>query len=48
MIEHRALITGGTGFIGSNYAKHLFDTNAEVVIFDNFAGGRGCENNLQW
>jgi CDP-paratose 2-epimerase len=48
MIGHRALITGGAGFVGSNYAKHLLDMNAEVVVFDNFARGKGCENNLLW
>ena len=48
MISHRAVITGGAGFVGSNYAKSLLDTNAEVVVFDNFARGKGCENNLRW
>jgi CDP-paratose 2-epimerase len=44
----KALITGGAGFLGSNYAKHLLDMDAEVVVFDNFSRGNGCENNLQW
>jgi CDP-paratose 2-epimerase len=44
----KALITGGAGFVGSNYARHLLDMNAEVVVFDNLARGKGCENNLQW
>jgi CDP-paratose 2-epimerase len=48
MTGRKALITGGAGFVGSNYAKHLLDTNAEVVVFDNLARGKGCENNLQW
>ena len=48
MIGHRTLITGGAGFVGSNYSKHLLDMNAEVVVFDNFARGKGCENNLHW
>ncbi len=48
METQRALVTGGAGFVGSNYAKHLLDLNAEVVVFDNFARGKGCESNLQW
>jgi len=32
------LITGGAGFIGSNYADHLLGRGAEVTIFDNFSG----------
>lgn len=46
--SNKALITGGAGFVGSNYAKHLLDMDWEVVIFDNFARGKGCESNLQW
>jgi CDP-paratose 2-epimerase len=47
-IDLRALITGGAGFVGSNYARHLLDMGAEVVVFDNFARGKGCEINSQW
>jgi dTDP-D-glucose 4,6-dehydratase len=32
----RFLVTGGAGFIGSNYVRHLLatDTDAQVSIFD--------------
>jgi CDP-paratose 2-epimerase len=48
MTARTALITGGAGFVGSNYAKHLLDIGANVVVFDNFARGKGSENNMQW
>ena len=44
----KALVTGGAGFVGSNYANHLLDHGFEVVVFDSMARGKGCENNLQW
>ena len=33
------LITGGTGFIGSNIAKRLVEKDQKVIIFDNNARG---------
>ena len=44
----KALVTGGAGFVGSNYTEHLLDLGYEVVVFDNLARGKGCENNLSW
>jgi CDP-paratose 2-epimerase len=44
----KALVTGGAGFVGSNYAYHLLDDGFEVVVFDSLARGKGCDNNLQW
>jgi CDP-paratose 2-epimerase len=44
----KALVTGGAGFVGSNYSKHLLDQGCEVVVFDNLARGKGCEINLNW
>jgi CDP-paratose 2-epimerase len=41
------LITGGAGFIGSNYADHLLGRGAEVTIFDNLSR-RGADKNLEW
>ena len=29
------LVTGGTGFIGSNIVKHLIQTDNKVIVFDN-------------
>ena len=42
------LITGGAGFIGSNWAAHLLrTTDARVHIFDNLSR-HGVEKNLRW
>lgn len=35
MTRKTYLITGGTGFIGSNIAKRLVEDNQRVIIFDN-------------
>lgn len=43
----RALITGGLGFVGSNYARHLLSAGTSVIVFDNFARGKGCQANLE-
>ena len=44
----RALVTGGAGFVGSNYAHDLLDKRWDVTIYDNLARGKGCKTNLQW
>ena len=38
----RVLITGGAGFIGSCFARHLADRGEEVVVLDKltYAGNR--------
>lgn len=41
------LITGGAGFIGSNYADHLLARGEQVTIFDNLSR-RGADKNLAW
>ncbi len=41
------LITGGAGFIGSNYAARCLTRGEKVVIFDNFSR-RGAELNIEW
>ncbi|MEX1248570.1 MAG: GDP-mannose 4,6-dehydratase [Anaerolineales bacterium] len=43
----RYLITGGAGFIGSNYADYLLAQGANVTIFDNLSR-RGADKNLAW
>lgn len=41
------LITGGAGFIGSNYAARCIRRGEQVVIFDNLSRG-GSKRNLEW
>jgi UDP-glucose 4-epimerase len=36
----RALVTGGAGFIGSHSVEALLAAGAEVVVLDNFSGGK--------
>ena len=41
------LITGGAGFIGSNYVSRLLLRGEKVIIYDNLSRG-GARINLQW
>ncbi len=41
------LITGGAGFIGTNYAARLIDRGDRVTIFDNLSRV-GTPGNIQW
>jgi len=36
----RALVTGGSGFIGSHLAERLREDGMEVVVYDNFSTGQ--------
>lgn len=36
----KVLVTGGAGFIGSHVAEELFRRGKEVVVLDNFIGGK--------
>ena len=41
------LVTGGAGFIGSNYMARLLQRNEQVTIFDNLSRA-GARLNLEW
>jgi CDP-paratose 2-epimerase len=41
------LVTGGAGFIGSNYVHRLLKRGERVTIYDNFSRG-GAPRNLEW
>ncbi|NWF63706.1 MAG: GDP-mannose 4,6-dehydratase [Chloroflexi bacterium] len=41
------LVTGGAGFIGSNYVHRLLKRGEKVIIYDNFSRG-GAPHNLEW
>lgn len=38
--NHKVLVTGGAGFIGSNLCEFLLENDNEVVCLDNFATGK--------
>lgn len=46
-MEHFTLITGGAGFIGSNYASRCLKRGESIKIFDNLSRP-GAQRNLDW
>jgi len=46
-MKSKYLITGGAGFIGSNYAFRLLQRGEDVTIFDNLSRCGGIRN-LEW
>ena len=46
-MKRNYLITGGAGFIGSNYVHRLLSRGENVTILDNFSRG-GAPRNLEW
>ncbi|GJQ53243.1 MAG: CDP-paratose 2-epimerase [Anaerolineaceae bacterium] len=46
-MTRRYLITGGAGFIGSNYVARLLQRGEEVAIFDNLSRA-GAPRNVDW
>lgn len=43
----KILVTGGAGFIGSNYVNRLLARNEQVVVYDNLSRV-GAPKNLSW
>jgi CDP-paratose 2-epimerase len=46
-MKRHYLVTGGAGFIGSNYVAHLVERGEKVTIFDNLSRS-GSILNLKW
>ena len=46
-MKRHYLVTGGAGFIGSNYVHRLVSRGEKVTVFDNFSRG-GAKRNLEW
>lgn len=46
-MSRKFLVTGGAGFIGSNYVHRLISRGEEVTIYDNLSRS-GAELNLKW
>ena len=47
MMNKNYLVTGGAGFIGSNYVHRLLTRGEKVTIYDNFSRA-GAPRNLEW
>jgi len=46
-MTRKYLVTGGAGFIGSNYVHRLIQRNEHVTIFDNLSRA-GAPRNIDW
>lgn len=46
-MSKRFLVTGGAGFIGTNYMARLLERGEDVILFDNLSR-RGTPRNVDW
>ena len=46
-MSKKYLISGGAGFIGSNYVYRLLKRGEDVVVYDNLSRS-GSRRNLEW
>ena len=46
-MSKRYLVTGGAGFIGTNYVSRLLERGDDVVVYDNLSR-TGTARNVQW
>jgi CDP-paratose 2-epimerase len=46
-MSHVFLVTGGAGFIGSNYVYRLLSRGEQVIVYDNLARA-GAPRNIRW
>ena len=46
-MSKKYLVTGGAGFIGSNYVHRLLSRGEHVTIYDNLSRA-GASKNLAW
>jgi CDP-paratose 2-epimerase len=46
-VSRNYFITGGAGFIGSNYARRLLERGGKVTLYDNLSRA-GAPRNLKW
>ena len=46
-MKRRTLVTGGAGFIGTNYVSRLLERGEEVIVFDNLSR-EGTPRNVSW
>ncbi|HEX8990898.1 MAG TPA: GDP-mannose 4,6-dehydratase [Anaerolineales bacterium] len=46
-MSHNYLVTGGAGFIGSNYVRRLLERGESVTIYDNLSRA-GAPKNVAW